>query len=31
MSNKIVCVVGMTGAGKSVVSDELVKSGFAFF
>lgn len=31
MSNKIVCVVGMAGAGKSVVSDELVKSGFAFF
>lgn len=30
MSNKIVCVVGMPGAGKSLVSDELVKRGFAF-
>ncbi len=31
MNNKIVCVAGMPGAGKSVVSDELVKNGFAFF
>lgn len=28
--NKIVFVVGMAGAGKSMVSDELVKKGFAF-
>lgn len=30
MTNKIVCIVGMPGAGKSVVADELVKQGFAF-
>ncbi len=30
MSNKIICVVGMAGSGKSVVSDELVKKGFSF-
>ncbi len=30
MSNKIICIVGMPGSGKSVVADELVKSGFAF-
>lgn len=30
MTNKIVFVVGMAGAGKSIVSDELVKKGFAF-
>ncbi len=30
MSNKIICIVGMTGSGKSVVADELVKEGFAF-
>ena len=30
MVNKIVCVVGMPGSGKSVVSDELAKNGFAF-
>lgn len=30
MNNKIVCVVGMAGAGKSRVSDELVKNGFSF-
>lgn len=30
MANKIICVVGMPGAGKSLVSDELVKHGFAF-
>lgn len=28
--NKIVCIVGMAGAGKSIVADELVKEGFAF-
>lgn len=30
MANKIVFIVGMTGSGKSAVSDELVKQGFAF-
>lgn len=30
MNNKIICVVGMAGAGKSIVSDELVKKGFAY-
>lgn len=30
MANKIVCIAGMAGAGKSIVSDELVKKGFAF-
>lgn len=30
MKNKIVCIVGMAGSGKSLVSDELVKKGFAF-
>lgn len=30
MVNKIICVVGMPGAGKSLVSDELVKYGFAY-
>lgn len=28
--NKIVCVVGMTGCGKSVFSDGLVKQGYLF-
>lgn len=28
--NKIVCIVGMAGSGKSIVADELVKRGFAF-
>jgi len=28
--NKIVFIVGMAGSGKSIVSDELVKQGFAF-
>jgi dCMP deaminase len=28
--NKLICVVGMTGSGKSVISDELVKKGFKF-
>jgi dephospho-CoA kinase len=30
MANKIVFIVGMTGSGKSLVSDELVKKGFKF-
>ena len=30
LTNKIICVVGMPGSGKSIVSDELVKQGFAF-
>ena len=30
MSNKIICIVGMPGAGKSKVADELVKQGFAY-
>jgi len=30
MPNKITCIVGMTGAGKSIVSDEFVKQGFAY-
>ncbi len=30
MSNKIICVVGMTGSGKSIVSDELKKQNFSF-
>lgn len=30
MNNKIVFIVGMAGAGKSIVSDELVKKGFVF-
>lgn len=30
MANKIICVVGMPGAGKSLVSDELVKCGFSY-
>ena len=28
--NKIICIVGMPGAGKTLVSDELKKEGFAF-
>ncbi len=28
--NKIVFIVGMPGAGKSIVSDELVKNGFSY-
>ncbi len=28
--NKIIFIVGMAGAGKSLVSDELVKQGFGF-
>ncbi|MFH1423918.1 MAG: AAA family ATPase [Candidatus Nealsonbacteria bacterium] len=30
MPNKIICIVGMPGSGKSVVADELVREGFAF-
>ena len=30
MVNKIIFIVGMTGSGKSIVSDELVKRGFAY-
>ncbi|MDP2950767.1 MAG: AAA family ATPase [bacterium] len=30
MKNKIVAIVGMAGAGKSLASDFLVKQGFAF-
>ncbi len=30
MKNKIVAIVGMAGAGKSLVSDSLVEKGFAF-
>ncbi len=30
MANKIVCVAGMPGSGKSIISDELVKRGFAY-
>lgn len=30
MPNKIICIVGMAGAGKSTVSDELVKHGFEY-
>jgi len=31
MNHKLVCVCGLTGAGKSVVSDWLVGKGFNFF
>jgi len=30
MLNKLICIVGMAGAGKSVVSDEFLKHGFAY-
>ncbi len=30
MFNKIICIVGMPGAGKTTVSDEFVKQGFAY-
>jgi len=30
MLNKLVCIVGMAGAGKSIVSDEFVKNGFSY-
>jgi len=28
--NKIICIVGMCGAGKSIVADELVEKGYSF-
>lgn len=28
--NKIICIVGMPGSGKSIVSDELVNQGFEY-
>jgi len=28
--NKIICLVGMCGSGKSVIADELVKRGYSF-
>lgn len=30
MENKIICVVGMPGAGKSLVADQLPEHGFAY-
>jgi len=30
MENKLVCIVGMAGAGKSMVADEFKKAGFAY-
>ncbi|MDD5145822.1 MAG: AAA family ATPase [Candidatus Pacebacteria bacterium] len=30
MPNKIICIVGMPGSGKSLVSDELAKKEFAY-
>lgn len=30
MPNKIICIVGMAGAGKSQIADELVSKGFAY-
>ncbi|MDD2696833.1 MAG: AAA family ATPase [Candidatus Pacebacteria bacterium] len=30
MPNKIVCIVGMPGSGKSTVADEMVNKGFAY-
>ncbi len=30
MQNKIICLVGMAGSGKSIVADEIVKHGFQF-
>ena len=29
--NKLVCIVGMCGSGKSIVADEFVKAGYGFF
>lgn len=29
--NRLVCIVGMPGAGKSVVTDEFVKNGYGYF
>ena len=30
MPNRLICVVGMTGAGKSIVADEFFKKGFEY-
>jgi len=30
MKNKVFCIVGMPGSGKSLVADQLVSSGFAY-
>lgn len=30
MANKIVCIVGMPGAGKTTVADEFARQGFAY-
>jgi dephospho-CoA kinase len=30
MKNIIICIVGMAGSGKSIVSDEIVKRGFSY-
>jgi len=30
IKNKLVCICGMCGSGKSLVADEFVKAGFAF-
>ena len=30
MKTKIICIVGMAGSGKSIVSDEFAKKGFSF-
>lgn len=30
MENQLICIVGMTGAGKSTVADRLAESGFAY-
>jgi len=30
MKNIIICIVGMAGSGKSIVSDEIVKQGFSY-
>ncbi len=29
--NKLICLVGMCGSGKSVIADELVTQGYSFF
>lgn len=29
-SNKLICIVGMCGSGKSIVADELVKAGYGY-